>query len=415
MVVRVEEVERKGRTGMRIAVEFQDQVLDFEVADDRLIGHWSGPPSGPGLDPGSMALGQFEAPINFPPLSLAVVPGDRVVVPLDPKTPGLAAILGALALALRSADVESITVVSTAPEPSKLPEGVAWLVHDPDDKAQIAYLASTTEDRRIYLNRQLTDADIVIPVGTLGYDGTLGYRGPWSAIYPAISNRETLTRYRGLAIEGVPDREKPSSSLLESAEVSWLLGCQFQVGVLAGIDGVSRVVAGLESAVRDEGAKAVDDAWTFRVDERADVVVAGIGAPGRVATYDDLASGLATASRLVRRGGKIVALSRVVDEVGPALQRIRGAENPRSALTRLRGHEADPDYLAARRIAEAAALADIYLYSALDPDVVEDLAMIPLDRPEEARKLAAAAPTCLLIAHADRTRAAGRGRRMIDQ
>jgi hypothetical protein len=390
---------------MRIAVEFQDQSLEFEVADDRLIGHWLGPSTGPGVDPGAMALEQFEAPIDFPPLSRAVVPGDRVVVPLDPTTPGLTAILDALASALRSAQVESIIVVSTAPEPPNLPEGVAWLVHDPDDKPQIAYLASTSEGQRIYLNRQLTDADIVIPVGTLAYDATLGYRGPWSAIYPATSDRATLTRYRGLAIEGVPDREKPSSSLLESAEVSWLLGCQFQVGVLAGIDGVARVVAGLESAVRAEGAKAIDDAWTFRAQERADVVVAGIGAPGRVATFNDLASGLATAARMVRRGGKIVALSRVVDELGPALQRIKGAENPRSALTRLRGHEADPDYLAARKIAETIAWADVYLHSALDADIVEDLALIAVERPEEARKLASASPTCILISQADRTRA----------
>jgi lactate racemase len=390
---------------MRIAVEFQDQSLDFEVADDRLVGHWSGPSAGSGSDARSMALEQFEAPIDFPPISRAVVPGDRVVVPLDPTTPELTAILGALASALRTAEVESITVVSTAPEPTNLPAGVAWLVHDPDDKTGVAYLASTSTERRIYLNRQLTDADIVIPVGTLGYDATLGYRGPWSAIYPAISNRETLTRYRGLAIEDVPDREKPSSSLLESSEVSWLLGCQFQVGVLADIAGVLRVVAGLESAVRAEGAKAIDDAWTFRVVERADVVVAGVGAPGRITTFDDLASGLATASRLVRRGGKIVALTRVRDELGPALQRVSGAENPRSALNRLRGHEADPDYLAARRIAEATAWADVYLHSALDTDIVEDLALIAVDRPEEARKLASAAPSCTLLSQADRTRA----------
>ena len=302
--------------------------------------------------------------------------------------------------------VESvITVVSTAAEPIELPEGVTWLVHDPDDRTRIAYLASTSEGRRIYLNRQLTDADLVVPIGTLGYDGTLGYRGPWSTIFPGLSDRETLTRYRGLAAEGVPDREQPSASLVESSEVSWLLGCQFQVGVLPGISGANKIVAGLESAVRAEGSKAVDDAWTFRVEDRADLVVAGIGSPGRPTRFDDLASGLATASRLVRRGGKIVALTRIQDEVGPALRRIAGAENPRSALNRLRGHEADPDYQAARQIAESTARADVYLHGGLESDVVEDLGMVSLDRPEEARKLAASAPSVILISQADRTRA----------
>ena len=390
---------------MKFAVAFQDRSVEFEVADDRLIGHWSGPVAAPRTDPGSMATGQFEAPIDFPPLALAVVPGDRVVVPLDPKTPASAAILEALAATLRAAEVESIAVVSAAPRPPDLPERVEWIVHDPDDKTTIAYLASTGEGRRIYLNRLLTDADVVIPIGALGYDGTLGYRGPWSAIYPGTSDRDALTRYRGLASEGPPDRDKATPSLLEAAEVTWLLGCQFQIGVLEAADGVARVLAGIESSIRVEGAQAVDDAWTFRVEERADVVVAGIGAAGRASTFDDLASGLATAARLVRRGGKIVALSRLDDAPGPALKRIGGSENPRAALARLRGHEADPDYLAARRIAEATAWADVYLHSALDRELVEDLALIAVDRPEEARKLASAAPTVILIGQADRTRA----------
>ncbi len=69
------------------------------------------------------------------------------------------------------------------------------MVHDPDDRAQIAYLASTKEGRRVYLNRLLTDADVVVPVGRLGYDPILGFRGPWSLLFPGLSDRETL---RGL-------------------------------------------------------------------------------------------------------------------------------------------------------------------------------------------------------------------------
>jgi hypothetical protein len=391
---------------MRIGVDFQDERLEFEIPEDRLVGHWSGPSIDPSAEPAAAIFRRaIENPSEFPPLNLAVVPGDRVIVPLDPSTPELAAILGAMVTALRASEVEGITVVSTAPEPSDLPEGVAWRVPDPDEQSQLAYLSSTTEGRRIYLNKYLTDADIVVPIGTLGYDGTLGYRGPWSVIFPGLSDRETLTRYQGLAAEGPPDRDKPSSSLLESAEVSWLLGCQFQVGVLAGHSGVSKVVAGLESAVRGEGAKAIDDAWTFRVEDRADVVVVGIGEPQEPTTLDNLALGLLTATRLVRRGGKIVALSKARFEVGPALRRLRGVENPRSALNRLRGREADPDYPAARIVAEALAWADIYLHSAVESDLVEDLALIPLDRPSEALKLAALAPSVILVSQADRTRA----------
>jgi Lactate racemase N-terminal domain len=390
---------------MRIAVNYQDEHLDFEIADDRVIGHRSGPDRDARPDVRAMTLRAIEAPSDFPPLLRAVVPGDRVVISIDPALPDLDAILGVLVETLRLAEVDSIKVVSTAPAPSALPEGVDRVVHDPDDRAQLAYLATTAEENRVYLNRLLTDADLLIPIGTLGYDPTLGYRGPWSVIYPGMSDRETLARHRGLASEDAPDRDRPNKSLRESSEVSWLLGCQFQIGVIPGASGAASVVAGIESAVRSVGALAVDEAWSFRVPERADLVVAGIGAPGRSTSIEDLAEGLATAARLVRRGGKIVALSRAEGEPGPALRRIAGTDDAGAALGRLRGREADRDYPAARRLASALAWSDVYLHSALDPDLVDDLGMITIDRPEEARKLAGNAASCTLLSQADRTRA----------
>jgi len=387
---------------MRIAVEFQDDRLDFEVADDRVVGRRDAPDRAGRPDVRAMALGAIEAPRDFPALSRAVVPGDRVVIPIDPDLPDLAEVLGAVAGILRAAEVDSITAISTGSAPSALPEGVEWKVHDPDDRAELAYLATTTEERRIYLNRLLTDADLVVPIGTLGYDPSLGYRGPWSVLYPGLGDREALVWVRGLASDDPPDRDRPRAPLRESSEVGWLLGCQFQVGVVPGGSGAGSIVAGLESVVRSAGAEAVDAVWSIRVGERADVVVAGIGEPGRPTSLDDLAGGLATAARLVRRGGKIVALSRAGGEPGPALRRIAGAGDPAAAPRALRGHEADPDYPAARRLASALAWADVYLHSALDPDLVDDLGMIPLDRPEEARKLAANAASCTLLSQAER-------------
>jgi hypothetical protein len=149
----------------------------------------------------------------------------------------------------------------------------------------------------------------------------------------------------------------------------------------------------------------IDEAWTFRVDDRADLVIAGIGVPGGSATLHDLALGLLTASRLVRRGGKIIVLSKAQFEVGRSLGRLKGVENARSALNRLRGHEADVDYPASKILAETLGWADVYLQSAVDSELIEDLGMIPLGRPSEALKIAASAPSCTLVSQADRTRA----------
>jgi hypothetical protein len=246
---------------------------------------------------------------------------------------------------------------------------------------------------------------VVIPVGRLGYDAVLGYRGPWGLIFPGMSNQETLRAYRALTTADSPDRDRPRPALTESTEVSWLLGSQFHLGIVAGTSGLAEAVAGLEAVVLAEGARAVDRTWSFAAESRAELVVAGIGRPGVPARIEGLAEGLATAARLVQRGGKIVALSRAVGPLRPALSHVLEQDDPRLALSALRGHEASPDYTAARQLARAMAWADVYLLSALDRDLVEGSSLITLERPEEVRRLVAASRSCLFLSQAEYVRA----------
>jgi hypothetical protein len=266
-------------------------------------------------------------------------------------------------------------------------------------------LASTGEGRRVYLNRLVTDADVVVPVGRLGYDAVLGYCGPWSLLFPRLSDRETARSLHAGARLGWPDPEQPRHALTESAEVSWLLGSQFHLGVVAGTRAPAEFVAGLESVVRSEGARALDRTWTFEARERAELVVVGIGQPGLPGTLEDVAEGLANAARLVQRGGKIVVLSRAAGPIGPALRRLIELEDPRLASSALRGHESDPDIVGAHQVAGAIAWADVYLLSGLDPETIEDSPIVPLERPEEARRLVAACRSCLFLSQAGWVRA----------
>jgi hypothetical protein len=330
----------------------------------------------------------LERPLGFPPLRQAVVPGDRVAIPFDPDVPARPA---RPARALRDAAggggrPETIRVIATGPgaevSAALLPRASPGPSTTRDDRAGIAYLATSAGGRRIYLNRHLTDADLVVPVGRLGFDPVLGQRGPWGVIFPGLSDAATQRAYRALAGGRPSDPGAPGPALAETAEVSWLLGSQFHVGVVPGATGLARVVAGLEETVRAEGRRVVASSWTFHAESRADLVVAGIGRPGRPARIDALAEGLATAADLVRRGGKIVLLSRAAGPLGPALQRLVGAEAPSPAA--LHGAEGRPTIQPPGRGPRALAWADVYLLSSLGEDVAEDLSMIPLGRPEEA-------------------------------
>src|SRR5262245_15456285 len=139
-------------------------------------------------------------------------------------------------------------------------------------------------------------------------------------------------------------RRGHEARLEEASEVSWLLGTQFYLGIVPGARGMLEVVAGRDAAVRERGIAAVEEHWRMQAPSRAEVVIAGVGGPGVGATLEDLAAALETASGLVQQGGRIVVLSRASGPIGPALQRLMTADDPREALAALRGHEDDEDY-----------------------------------------------------------------------
>jgi nickel-dependent lactate racemase len=389
---------------MNVVLDFQGGSIELD-AGDRLIAACDGPRLSDGADPAEAVRQALTGPIDFPPLRDAVVPGDTVIIANDGETPCAPAVISAACEALFEAGVEpgSITVLSSSTPlvPMQLPEGVSFAVHDPDDKTQMSYLATTQEGRRIYLNRKLTDAEFVLPVGRLAYDPAFGYRGPWSSLFPGMSDTETRRSFALRASsDTAPDPDLPSPALLEASEVCWLIGCQFHVGVLGEPSGPIRVVAGLESAVQRRGAEELNANFRFRAPSRAEVVIASVEG----GDLNALTAGLNNAVRLTRRGGKIVILSGVQGDVGMNLARVRDAGDPRSALAAVKGGETHADYFVARAIAEATVHADVYLLSKLDPDLVEEMSMTPLGRPEESRRLAAAASDVILVNRADLVR-----------
>jgi len=398
---------------MRIVVDFQDESLEFELPEEHLVASWRGP-AGYDRSKGDQAIeSALESPLDYPPLRQMVVPGDRVVIALDPTISDWERVIATLAIPLEKSGIEagSLTVLSPArgPAPSEgpLPGNSSLVVHDPTDRRQLAYLATTKQGRRIYLNRLLADADLIVPVGRLGYDPILGYGGPWSVLFPGLSDRETIQTYRGGLRDEDEDmpRTRARAGLDESFEVSWLLGTPFHVGLVPGVSGPAEVVAGRDTSVRERGIEALERLWTYRADSRAELVVVGIGRPGAATTFETLAEGLATASRLVQHGGKIIVLSRASGEVGPSLRCLIDSDDPKRGAAALRGHEADADFLVAWRLAKALAWADVFLLSGLDRELAEELSLIPLEQPEQARRLVARSGSCSFVSQAELTRA----------
>ena len=70
---------------MQVAVDFQNERLGFEVPEERLVADWHGPAGMETEDVRRLVKDALESPRQYPPLRQAVVPGDRVVLALDPE------------------------------------------------------------------------------------------------------------------------------------------------------------------------------------------------------------------------------------------------------------------------------------------------------------------------------------------
>lgn len=384
----------------RYVVAYGSEAVDFEVPAENVVGCWNGPEGMAPEAAEAALLKAVEQPHGYPPLRQIVVPGDQVAIALDAGLPHSAGLIGVLIEVLNGAGVdrESIRVVS----PVGAAEGVE--VHDPSSREKLAYLSTTAGGRRLYFNRTVADADVVLPIGMLRYDPLVGRHGPWSLLFPGLSDQESAESYRRAWREEPHDQAVPIPHLDEAMEASWLLGSQLQIGVVPGVRGPAGFVVGVMESVRDQGAEVLDRLWGFQPEARAELVVAGIGRPGVPSTIDELAAGLETASRLVQHGGRIVALAPVREAIGPALQRLIAAGDAITSSGVLSGHETDRDSVAGRRLSRVLGWADVYLLSGLDREVVEDLSMVPVDRVEDVQRLVGRAASCTFVSQAELTR-----------
>jgi nickel-dependent lactate racemase len=279
-------------------------------------------------------------------------------------------------------------------------------VHDPTDRRQLSYLATTRKGRRLYLNRRVVDADQLVLLTRRGYDPLLGYSGAEGALYPALSDEATRKELAGLLSMEAPGKKRWPARR-EAAEVAWLLGAPFVLHLVEGAaDTFTYVVGGLVET-GDEALRLLNARWRLSAERLADTVVAGIrGNPDRH-DFTALSQALACAARVVKPQGRIVLLTQAAPTLGPGSQLLRDAEEPGEALRLLRG-QVPPDMGAAFQWASAAQRATVYLLSRLPAETAEELFTVPLEHAGQVQRLIDRADSCLFLADADKTLAVAR-------
>lgn len=387
-------------------------ILSLQVPGSIVQAYYHGPPATDNLE--SQLAGVLESPMNFPALAQAVLPEDRIVLALDRDTPAAAEIVRGIwnVFATRGVQPRNLLIIqpsalspnSTGDPRRRLPgdvrEEVGWIRHDAEcDDGHFAYLAATTAGDRVYLARELVDADLVVTAGPICFDSVLGHRGTSSVLYPGLSKREVIDRARGQGHDELgPTDQRSLRQTID--EVGWLLGVQFAVQVVPAESGaVAAVLAGAQDAVFQQGKRFLEESWRLQLDERVEFIVVAVEADEAGHDWPQIGAALDVARRLVEKDGKILLLSQLNAALTPGLELLQQSRTPRDALKPLR-QAAPVDLIHATQVAKAVDWAKVYLLSDLDEETVEDLFAVPLRDAGEARRLIESAGRMAFVASA---------------
>ncbi len=389
----------------------ESSVLQVEVPPRALVADCT-PIPGHEIDDLSAAVADALAdPLGYPPLAAAVVPGDRIVVALDPDVPQPAEIIAGIVntLLLAGIDAESITILQTRESPRETSlvaplmacsAPVQSVVHAPKDPSQLAYLAASKDAQPILLNRRLCEADLVLPVSLLRPETALGYVGPHGGLCTAFSDEATQERFR-VPLSAIPHKEQRHRRA-ETDEVAWLLGIQFTLQIVAGPGNtVQHVLAGQVDEVYRRGKALVDAAWSFHVPRKAQLVVATIEGDDHDQTWVNFGRALHAAQQVCAEDGTIILCTELQCVPGPALRRLAGYGENEQLLKRVRRDRSE-DAVSASLLLESRDTMHVYLLSGLDEASVEAIGIGYIDAPEHVGRLTRLYDSCILLANAHR-------------
>ena len=241
------------------------------------------------------------APLNFPALKDVVFAGDSIAIAVMSDLNSPAASLDGLleSIASEHLTASKLSIVSSfeikevqdAQEQSwqdRFSEDgieLSFVVHNPDDQNEVAYMAASYAGDPIYVNRNLFDADMIIPLTSPSPSNPEFER----LLYPEFSTTETKTRFQDPAAD-------PQVLRSEVRHANELVGASFVVSSIPGIGGVvDQVFAGDPLAVSKMESNS-NKGWSLKRMPEGKVVVATIEADASRQNWDQFFQALSAAA-----------------------------------------------------------------------------------------------------------------------
>ena len=378
------------------------------VPASRLLGLFAPRESATPVDELVLVREALDNPIGSPPLRDLAHPGQKVAIVISDMTRPCpsARLLPLLLDQLTAAGIpdEDVTVIIAlglhrpmTPREIETTAGpavcrrVRVVNHDQADTVSLGITSAGTP---VELFRPVVEADLRVCLGNLELHYFAGYSGGAKAILPGCASAATVTanhtrmvhpEARTGHLEGNPVRSDMEEGVA-------MVGVDFILNVL--VDGEHRVVgavAGDVTLAHRQGCAMVAQRAKVPVLALADIVLVSAGGYPKDVNLYQAQKALDNATYAVRPGGIIILVAECIEGFGNQTFEtwMKAADSPDDLLSRIQrefvlgGHKA-------AAVAKSMKRANIYLVSALPPDVMGSIGLHPFESLEEALRSALA-------------------------
>ena len=350
-------------------------------------------------DPFEETLSALRAPLDYPAMTEAIVPGDTVALAVDPNVPQVETVLAAVIQLLQQSDAANISVVvgdealpSTLHAIADVAGDTAEVeVHQPANREALRFLGPDAAGYPIYLNRCLVDADFVLPI-TSGRCGDLDCQSDLYGFFPAFSDSASRLRLLNPPLEVSAEAADPN-------EPAMLLGAQLVLSITSSDAGqAAQIIAGTTIGIRKrlQETRHVPNSKT-----PTSLVVASLDGNQQQQTWHNLARATASAARIADTSGTLVLWTDISDAPTGCLLRISDdtAELGKNSQTEI-GEDLplwDPTLTPAYTLRKLTQEYRILLHSGLPPEEVEALGIGTIQSGEELRNLTRSFANCNIL------------------
>ena len=343
----------------------------------------------------------LDHPVDYPALSAAIVPGDKVAVAVSSQIPKVGSILEPV-LEYLSEVVESpadLTLVFPSPKVldaakqtltenawQALCEQATVTTIDPTDAEALAYLGVDQVGNPAYVCREVFDADVVVPITRQD----LANRQTSMGVFPDFCFTQ---RFEGNE-ESIQIATALDFDNLEPNDINDRLGIFFACEVVVGPgNDIRKVIAGERRQVQALATSMLDQIWKVEIQSEPDLVVATVEGEADEQSWRSFCDALGNAGAF-SANCPVLVLTELHDKPPKDLEKaIQGELSGSPIKVRESWHQLFVDEVGRR---------PIHLQSNLPADFVENLGLGFVAENAEVQRLIDRAESCVVLRDAHR-------------